>query len=239
MEVYEHLEGYESILAYVENKSPDQQFRVGLDGDRIVLSLYDALRAAGYTGSSMRQYVEDWRKTDADASFVEAIPVICIQAGQTKKPKRIATPMGSADDCLGLVRYFLLRSRKMSSAEKDKVLEEHGLGKNEFKSAFLPTVETDTLTFIKAIVPHESVDQFEVGKYRIDCYFPDMKLAVECDEHGHADRDKRKELQREIHIREALGCLFFRYNPHEEDVFTTVRRLVSLLTSPEYRSHMA
>ena len=30
--------------------------------------------------------------------------------------------------------------------------------------------------------------QFSIGSYRIDLYFPEHKLAIECDEHDHKDR---------------------------------------------------
>ena len=31
--------------------------------------------------------------------------------------------------------------------------------------------------------------QFSIGSYRIDLYFPEHKLAIECDEHDGKDRD--------------------------------------------------
>ena len=32
--------------------------------------------------------------------------------------------------------------------------------------------------------------------YKIDLYFPEHKLAIEVDERGHTDNDKRKEIER-------------------------------------------
>ena len=36
--------------------------------------------------------------------------------------------------------------------------------------------------------------QHTIGKHRIDLYFPDHKLAIECDEFGHKDRNLKKEI---------------------------------------------
>lgn len=59
----------------------------------------------------------------------------------------------------------------------------------------------------------QSAKQFRVGSYKIDIYFPAFKIAVECDEFGHADRDKDAEREREAFIRDNLGCKFVRFNP--------------------------
>jgi very-short-patch-repair endonuclease len=56
--------------------------------------------------------------------------------------------------------------------------------------------------------------QFTMGKYRVDLYFIDYKLVVECDEFNHKDRDPIKETLREEHIL-SLGNEIIRYNPNE------------------------
>ena len=57
------------------------------------------------------------------------------------------------------------------------------------------------------------IPEYKVDQYRIDLYFPDLKVAVECDEHGHVNRDKQYEQNREHFIKNKLGCVFVRYNP--------------------------
>jgi very-short-patch-repair endonuclease len=57
--------------------------------------------------------------------------------------------------------------------------------------------------------------QFNIGKYRVDLYFIDYKLVVECDEFNHADRDEIKEKIREEYIL-SLGNKIIRYNPNEK-----------------------
>ena len=53
--------------------------------------------------------------------------------------------------------------------------------------------------------------------YRIDLYFPEHKLAIECDEHDHKDRDINYEIKRQRFIEDQLNCKFIRYNPDAKD----------------------
>ena len=54
-------------------------------------------------------------------------------------------------------------------------------------------------------------------------YFPKHKLAIQGDEKGHTDRDKRKENEREEKIKEELGCKFIRINSDEKDYYEYVK----------------
>ena len=56
--------------------------------------------------------------------------------------------------------------------------------------------------------------QHTIGKYRVDLYFIDYKLAIECDENNHDDRDATDERIREEYIL-SLGNKMIRYNPNE------------------------
>ena len=42
--------------------------------------------------------------------------------------------------------------------------------------------------------------EFSIGSYRIDLYFPEHKLPIECDEHGHKDRDINFEIRQQKFI---------------------------------------
>ena len=59
--------------------------------------------------------------------------------------------------------------------------------------------------------------QFSIGFFRIDLYFPEHKLASECDEHHHKDRDINYEIRRQKFIEDQLNCKFIRYNPNGKD----------------------
>ena len=63
----------------------------------------------------------------------------------------------------------------------------------------------------------EMIHHLSVGKYRIDQYFPKHKLAIECDEFDHRDRDIEYEIRRQKFIEDQLNCKFIRYNPDAED----------------------
>ena len=56
------------------------------------------------------------------------------------------------------------------------------------------------------------IRQFPVlgGKYRIDWYIPELKLAIEFDEADHIFK-KEKDLRRQQAIEVELGCHFIRY----------------------------
>ena len=55
--------------------------------------------------------------------------------------------------------------------------------------------------------------QYIMGKYRVDLYFIDYKLVIECDENNHIDRNYTDERIREEFII-SLGNKIIRYNPN-------------------------
>lgn len=78
--------------------------------------------------------------------------------------------------------------------------------------------EQDSIhAILKTCKGENMVTQYRVGTYRIDLYFPDYKLAIECDEFGHSDRDQEYEKTRQHYIEDKLGCKFIRYNPDSKD----------------------
>lgn len=80
------------------------------------------------------------------------------------------------------------------------------------------TKEQKTLEEIKRAFKHLSfMAQYKVGRYRIDLYFPDKRIAIECDEWGHRRYTPEEETSRQIYIEQALGCTFVRYNPDSKD----------------------
>lgn len=70
---------------------------------------------------------------------------------------------------------------------------------------------------IKVFKIEKIICQKVVGKYRIDMYFPDYKLAIECDEHNHKDRDPAYEQTRQKYIEDTKKITFIRFNPDEKD----------------------
>jgi very-short-patch-repair endonuclease len=108
----------------------------------------------------------------------------------------------------GLVR-LLSKCRSPKSAELAKFFDI-----NIYEHKFAP-VETTTIKIIQDVFAGEKmITQRLSGNYRIDLYFPDYNLAIECDEHNHNDRNQEYENKREAFIKEELGCEFIRYNPN-------------------------
>ena len=107
------------------------------------------------------------------------------------------------------VKKLVLSSRK---PEAKVLAREIGLG-------VITTKEQDTLetviNSIKDIVEYET--QFSVGEYRIDLYLPNLKIAIECDENGHSNRDLEQEFKRQNFIKQQLNCEFIRFNPDDDN----------------------
>lgn len=86
----------------------------------------------------------------------------------------------------------------------------------EYMKRYLPK-ETEILGFIKkALNDHYpcELQYYVLGKkYRLDLYFTEHHLAIECDEHDHKDRDLEYETTRQTEIQDFLQCKFFRFNP--------------------------
>jgi very-short-patch-repair endonuclease len=69
--------------------------------------------------------------------------------------------------------------------------------------------------------------QYPVGTYRIDLYFIDHKLAVECDENNHRGYDIERDTNRTEFINNSLGCRWIRYDPYAKnfDIFDIINRI--------------
>ena len=65
----------------------------------------------------------------------------------------------------------------------------------------------------------EMIHQFSVWKYRIELYFPRYKLAIECDEFCHRDKDIEYDVGQQKHIEKLLNCTFVRFNPNAKDFY--------------------
>ena len=83
------------------------------------------------------------------------------------------------------------------------------------------TKEQQTLSSIANTFKAEKIeDQFKVGNYYLDMYFPEYKLVIECDENGHSDRKPCDERERMDFVNKELGTKdrnWIRFNPDEFD----------------------
>lgn len=91
-------------------------------------------------------------------------------------------------------------------------------------------IETETIKNITTAFqnyPHELQYKPIGTNYRIDLYFPNHKLAIECDECNHNGRDPDYENNRQTSIEKILGCKFIRYDPHAIDfnIFEVINKI--------------
>ena len=70
-------------------------------------------------------------------------------------------------------------------------------------------------------------ESYHIGKYFVDLYFPDHKLAIECDENNHSDRDPIYEKTRQTYIENKMNCNFIRFNPDDKnfDIFEVISKI--------------
>jgi very-short-patch-repair endonuclease len=95
-------------------------------------------------------------------------------------------------------------------------------------------VENQTIGFIENTYANilNTKRQYIFGKYRVDLYFIDYKLVIECDENNHEDRDLIKEKIREEYII-SFGTKIIRFNPNTPsfDLSNVLREINTVLFS--------
>lgn len=111
-----------------------------------------------------------------------------------------------------IVKKILAKSIRPNAINIAKIINMN------FHDTVYATKEASTINKILKVFSKEEYElQKNVGKYRIDLYFPDYNLAVECDEFGHTMRNKKYENERQKYIERKLGSTFIRYNPDKSN----------------------
>jgi very-short-patch-repair endonuclease len=110
----------------------------------------------------------------------------------------------------GLIIYI----SKSRNIRAQKIAEHFGIN---VINQHIVSIESSTCNQIMTAFKSEKMTtQFQVDKYRIDLYFNDYKLAIECDENHHI-KQTEDDKNRELYIKEKLQCVFIRYNPQNKD----------------------
>ena len=113
---------------------------------------------------------------------------------------------------------ILLKTKKRISPDVLHILKSFGIDTTNRKCL---TKEQQTLSALTNVFKTEKFeDQFKVGKYYLDLYFPEYKIVIECDENGPTDRKPYDERVRMDYVNETLGLTddnWIRYNPDEKD----------------------
>jgi prophage antirepressor-like protein/very-short-patch-repair endonuclease len=127
---------------------------------------------------------------------------------------------------------MLLKTRKRISPDVLYILKKFNIDTTNKKCL---TKEQQTLSAItNAFKTEKFEDQYKIGNYYLDLYFPEYKIVVECDENGHADRKPYNERERMDFVNETLGindANWVRYNPDEYDfdVLKVISRIHNII----------
>jgi very-short-patch-repair endonuclease len=78
------------------------------------------------------------------------------------------------------------------------------------------TKEQKYIYQIKKVFEDEKmIEQYYYKGYKIDLYFNEYNIAIECDEFDHTNRNINNEKKRESLLIKKLNCIFIRFNPDE------------------------
>jgi hypothetical protein len=174
-----------------------------------------------------------------DQHNIVSVPVVHIWKNKIfqdcKWKKMCIVPMAAYPDVQRLVCFMLRRGLK-SQKDIQRVLLLFDIDKSLFESSFVAMPEKDTLGSISRAIPYPCEQQFCVGKYKIDLYFPSIRLAVSCAEHRHIDYDLSLDLKRRRFITTQLSCQFLEFDPYAMNfsVLDVIRDIVEKLVCPEY-----
>ena len=101
------------------------------------------------------------------------------------------------------------------------------------KNTWLCEEQESILNIMTAFEGQTMHTQYNGDLYKIDLSFTKYKLAIECDEFGHLDRNIEYEVKRQKDIKRKLGCMFIQYNPDAKDfnMFKVINRILVALLS--------
>ena len=217
------------MLQFLRDSKIDRDVFVRKD----MLSVRSILKECGFKGGIARKISQYMSSVDNHGIIIE-IPYGIYMGGEIESlDNSKPTELASVKDIKRLISYVLHRSRKDQS-EIQSILARFGIHDESYQSAYSSVPEKDILGVIQRSIPFKSTQQFRVGKYRVDLYFPDLRLAVSCNEFNHEEYDKSDEIERKQFIKEQLTCTFIEFNPYDEtfNVHDVIRRIVEFVTDP-------
>jgi very-short-patch-repair endonuclease len=133
-----------------------------------------------------------------------------------KKHMRVMTPGGQQYinfiTCDAVVQ-LITKSRNPQTVDLAKRLN------IEIKSKYHVSIETDIIKcLLTTFDGNIMIPQYRCKQYMVDLYFPEYRLAVECDElHHNNHQQKLLDAKRQHDITTTLGCRFIRFSPYHKD----------------------
>ena len=161
-----------------ENKDSNVSIENHTDGKDVWFKAYDVAKALGYKrpGKAIIDDIDGDNKTKYEKFKDDAEGFI--------KNFQLHTNLINENG----VKQLVLKSRIPKAADIAKIFDicicEIALYKKQ------ETIEC----VMKAFRGENMIFQRTISKHSIDLYFPDHKLAIECDEFGHKDRNLKKEI---------------------------------------------
>lgn len=147
-------------------------------------------------------------------------------SSKNKRKIKIMTPGGQQMSTFLTTDGLIICISKSRSIRSEKIAEQFGIN---VSNQHIVSIESSTCNQIMTSFKGEKITtQFQVDKYRIDLYFNDYKLAIECDEKFHKTQTE-DDKARELFIKDKLQCVFIRYNPQNKDfnIFEIINNIYS------------
>lgn len=124
------------------------------------------------------------------------------------------------------IKTLISKSRSLNAQKLATIFEMNII------DIFTSSIESCTLISIYTCFKNENmIHQYFIDNYRIDLYFPDYKLAIECDELFHGNQTT-EDITRQKFIENKLECVFIRYNPNKHDfnIFEIINKIYEHIT---------
>jgi very-short-patch-repair endonuclease len=127
----------------------------------------------------------------------------------------------------------LLKRRRITSSKKKELCQFFGIVPEK------GAIEMDTMELLEYVSPFPVERNYSVGRYKVDGYIKELKLAIEVDENGHKNYDSHDEKTRTIDLYRH-GIVVERINPdiHKNPSWEVVKMVMNRMCSPDYRFYM-
>lgn len=129
------------------------------------------------------------------------------------------------------VKMLCLKSKMSSTIIKNICKSVLNIDLNLLNDKVITKEQNNLDKILRAFKDLKYKTQLQCGTYRIDLYFTDYKIAIECDEFGHVDRDPIYEEIREKFIENNLKCTFVRFDPDNQnfDIFDVINEIHNVI----------
>ena len=173
--------------------------------NKTYVSVYDHIKSVAKSSNPRQKYTNLW------FVYSQQLNLYDIRSNVFRGRGQRSTPVINIRDLASFTRLFVANSH-MSLIEKRAILQDE-----DFVPVKCYIEEEIKEKLIKAFNTAIMQTQYLVGKYRIDYYFPEYNIAVECDEHGHKHYSSQREHDREQFIMQQLHCgTIIRFNPYDK-----------------------